>query len=223
MGPCCHRSLQLGTELPGPNGHQLGSERVLRRERGNEVHCQPGPLRTHLNAPEDAMGVYSVLGATEDGCCVVITFISRAVATNTKKGEQDSDWSTGATGNVHLQQEECFLKAHRTTVGCFCFCFASLHWVYFRSEALWAVGCSILLSQPRSPPSHSDSRRHTTPSGSMPLRQAGKSHSGKISSPGSCLPSRWEGWQLWISQEWADASSSHQVQWIFVGTSWLSL
>lgn len=105
---------------------------MLGRERGSEVHCQPGPLRTHLNASEDAMGVYSVLSATEDGRCVVVTFISRAVATNTKKGEQDSGWSTGAIGNVHLQQEECFLKAHRTTV----VFFASFHRVYFGSKAL---------------------------------------------------------------------------------------
>lgn len=51
---------------------------------------QPRPLparapRTHLNAPEDAVGVYSVLGATENGCRVVIALIACAVATNTKK------------------------------------------------------------------------------------------------------------------------------------------
>lgn len=61
-----------------------------RRERGREVHFEPGPRRTHLNAPEDAVGVYSVLGTAEDGRGVVIALIARAVAANTKSRGQGS-------------------------------------------------------------------------------------------------------------------------------------
>lgn len=50
---------------------------------------------THLNAPEDAVGVYPVLGATEDGRGVVVTLVPRAMAANTEKGEQDSGCFTG--------------------------------------------------------------------------------------------------------------------------------
>lgn len=46
-----------------------------------------GPPGTHLNAPEDAVGVYSVLGATEDGRGVIIALVPRAVAASTKRTE----------------------------------------------------------------------------------------------------------------------------------------
>lgn len=38
----------------------------------------------YLNASEDSMGVYSILGTTEDGGCVVLTLIPCAVAANKK-------------------------------------------------------------------------------------------------------------------------------------------
>lgn len=44
-------------------------------------------VSTHLDTSEDTMCVYSILGATEDGCRVVVILIPRAVATNTKNGE----------------------------------------------------------------------------------------------------------------------------------------
>lgn len=41
-----------------------------------------GHVSTHLNASEDAVGVYSVLGTAEDGGCVVLALISCAVTAN---------------------------------------------------------------------------------------------------------------------------------------------
>lgn len=65
---------------------------------------------THLNAPEDAMGVYSVLGTTEDGRCVVIALIARAMAANTK-GEQGSGQSTGTIWKCASAMEGMFFKS----------------------------------------------------------------------------------------------------------------
>lgn len=67
--------------------------------KGKEAWKSPsseGPPRSHLNAPEDAVGVYSVLGTAENGGCVVVTLIPCAVAANTKQG-QGSGRSTGAS------------------------------------------------------------------------------------------------------------------------------
>lgn len=84
--------------MPGPNGQQQGCERLLGRKEAAGAPC------TRLNAPEDAVGVYPVLGATEDGRGMVVTLVPRAVAANTEKGEQDSGWFTGTLqGNVPLQ------------------------------------------------------------------------------------------------------------------------
>ena len=69
--------------MPGPNSQQRGRERLLGRREAAGAPC------THLNAPEDAVGVYPVLGATEDGCGVVVTLVPRAMAANTEKGEQE--------------------------------------------------------------------------------------------------------------------------------------
>lgn len=54
------------------------------REQRKRQGRQPlaGHASTHLNASEDAMGVYSVLGTTEDGGCVGLTLIPCAVAAN---------------------------------------------------------------------------------------------------------------------------------------------
>lgn len=39
---------------------------------------------SYLNASEDSVGVYSILGTTEDGGCVVLTLVPCAVAANKK-------------------------------------------------------------------------------------------------------------------------------------------
>lgn len=120
---------------------------------------------THLDAPEDAVCVYSVLGTTEDGCGVVIALIPRAVATNTKKGEQGSGWSTGAIWKRASAAEGMPFKSSQGK---------SRFWPHSTGATLEAGicdgwGCSILTSPPRSLPSSSDSHTHTAPSGSMPL------------------------------------------------------
>lgn len=144
---------------------------------------------THLDAPEDAVGVYSVLGSTENGCGVVIALIPRAVATNTKKGEQGSGWSTGAIWKCASAAEGMVFKSSQGKS-------------WFLPHSTGAIleaglcdgrGCSILMSPPRSPPSSSDSHTHRTVWVYASLRQARKSHSGRISSPASCSPFRWQG------------------------------
>lgn len=79
-----------------------------------------GPLHTHLNAPEDAVGVYPVLGTTEDGSGVVITIVPRAVAANTKKGEQDSGWFTGTLWKRTSAAEGMFFKSSWDDMVGFC-------------------------------------------------------------------------------------------------------
>lgn len=49
------------------------------RRRPDKSRGYSGHTSHILNAPEDAMGVYSVLGTTEDGRCVVIALIARAM------------------------------------------------------------------------------------------------------------------------------------------------
>lgn len=49
---------------------------------------------SYLNASEDSVGVYSILGTTEDGGCVVLTLVPCAVAAN-KKMEVGSGPSFG--------------------------------------------------------------------------------------------------------------------------------
>lgn len=72
--------------------------------------------RTHLNAPEDAVGVYSVLGATEDGRRVVITLVPCAVAA--KKAEQGSAWPTGAIWKCASAATGVFSKSSQDKAGC---------------------------------------------------------------------------------------------------------
>ena len=127
------------------------------------------PLHTHLNAPEDAVGVYPVLGTTEDGGGVVITIVPRAVAANAKKGEQDSGWFTGTLWKRTSAAEGMFFKSSRDdSVG---FCLPPLG--LLEAGLCERRGCSILGSPSRSP-SRSDSREHTTYAS---LRQDGQSHS----------------------------------------------
>ena len=100
-------------------------------------------------------------------------------------------------GNAPLQWDECPFRA----LG-FCLPPLGLPWkqCFVKGRAARSLGDPQAVPYPRT--------LQGTPSGSMPLSdKPGKSHSGRSSFPASCLPSRQQGWQLWISQEWADASN----------------
>lgn len=150
---------------------------------GKEAWKSPsseGPPRSHLNAPEDAVGVYSVLGTAENGGCVVVTLIPCAVAANTKQGQQGSGRSTGASaleGMLSKSSRDNDSWLVRPSTG------ATLETGLGEG---W--GCSTLTSHPHAALPHAQVLRGR-PSGSMPLRQAGKSHCGRTSSPASWLPS----------------------------------
>lgn len=99
-------------------------------------------------------------------------------------------------GNAHLQRKECSLKAPGTIwlVSVF------LHWGCFGNRALWKAG----LLNPRVTLTLRFSRAHHL--GLCLSQTSGGKSQCRISSAANCLPSK-RGWQLWISQEWADASS----------------
>ena len=63
------------------------------------------------------MGVYSVLGTTENGRGVVIALIPCAMAANRKKREQGSGGPTGTSWKWASAAAGMFLKAHRMTAG----------------------------------------------------------------------------------------------------------
>lgn len=159
-------------------------------EKGKR-HTSPRPASplpsSHLNAPEDAVGMYSVLGTTEDGRRVVVTLIPCAVAANTKKGQQGSGRSTGAIWKCSSVAEGMFLKRSQDNDS----------WLLHPctraalETGLWeGRGRSTITSPPRSPPSHSGSHRSAV--WVYPLRRAGKRPRGRTSFPASCLPSSWQ-------------------------------
>lgn len=67
------------------------------------------------------MGVYPVLGATEDGRGMVVTLVPRAVATEAQRRErQDSGWFTGTLqGNVPHGETNVLSQLSGLSVG-FC-------------------------------------------------------------------------------------------------------
>lgn len=67
-------------------------------------------------------------------------------------------------GNVHLGQRNVFLNPQDSSW----FLFPSIG-ATFEVGFCEEQGCSILVSPPRSPPSHSDPHRRTAPSGALPL------------------------------------------------------
>lgn len=95
---------------------------------------------------------------------MVIAFIPCAMAANTKEREQGSGWSRSTVWKCASAAEACCLKLPGQQL-----LSASLHWGCSGSRFGEEQGCSILVSPPRSPPSHSDSHRRTAPSGALPL------------------------------------------------------
>lgn len=88
-------------------------------------------VSTHLDTSEDTMCVYSILGTTEDGCCVVVILIPRAVATNTK------EWRVGS-GSFEWVQEVSLVSflydCSRISQDCSWFLFSI-------SKLLWKHDC----------------------------------------------------------------------------------
>lgn len=125
--------------MPRPNGPSARNPRAGERERAEKCTCSPR-THTHLDASEDAVSVYSVLGTAEDGGGVVVTLVPCAMAANTKKGHQGSGGSQLLFGIAYLQSgANDFFKAHWAKV---------LTFLFPSQGVALEAGCSILASPP---------------------------------------------------------------------------
>ena len=192
--PCWHRSQWLGTDLPGPKGQRRGIKRLL---GGKEA---AGP-RYWPECPWRRRGCVSCTARRRGWAWCGYRSRSPCRGCKHRRGNRTQAGSQAHFRATRPAGRGTSFQSSRDNSAGFCLPPLGLPW----KQHFVKGGAAQSSGDPQAAP-----YPHTlqgAPSGSRPLSdKPGKSHSGRSSFPASCLPSRQQGWQLWISQEWADAS-----------------